>query len=84
MIYVVEMAERHRVKISVLKRFSPSEVFEKSPVTPVNPLEACGLFKGGQEFVVGEDGRMPEGFCSSAWQSIYCNVKTLSFGGNLP
>lgn len=84
MIGVVEMAERHKVKITVLRRFSPSEVFEKSPVTPINPLGACGLFKDGQEFVVDERGRMPEGFCSSAWQSIYCTVRILAFGGNLP
>ena len=78
------MAEQHRVKITVLRRFSPSEVFETSPVTPINPLGVCGLFDEGQEFVVGKDGMMPEGFCSSAWQSNFCTVRTLAFGGNLP
>ncbi|MFB0514852.1 MAG: TIGR04076 family protein [Candidatus Bathyarchaeia archaeon] len=79
------MAERHRVKITVLKRFSPSEVFEESPVTPVEPgFEACGLYRDGQEFIVGKDLRMPEGFCQSTWHSIYCSIRTLAFGGNLP
>jgi len=78
------MVERHKVKITVLKRFNPSEVFEKSPVTPVNPLGACELFKDGQEFLVREDGKMPDGFCTSAWQTIFCNVRTLAFGGDLP
>lgn len=78
------MVERHRVKITVLKRFSPSEVFEISSVTPVKLLKACKLFGDGQEFVVDKEVRMPEGFCSSAWHSIYCSVRTLAFGGNMP
>ena len=78
------MIEVHKVKITVLKRFDPSEVFEKSPVTPVAQLGACELFRDGQEFIVGEDLKMPEGFCNSAWVSIYGNVRLLGFGGNLP
>jgi uncharacterized repeat protein (TIGR04076 family) len=77
------MAGLHRVKITVLKRLAPSEVFEESPVTPVTQLEACKLFRDGQELIV-EEGKMPEGFCTSAWNTIYCNVRTLAFGGNLP
>jgi len=78
------MVERHRVKITVLKRFSPSEVFEKSPATPVRPLGACDLYRDGQEFVVAQDGKMPEGFCTSAWHTIFGNVRTLAFGGDFP
>ena len=77
------MVELHKIKITVLKRFSPSEVFKKSPVTPVASFGACELFKDGQEFIV-ENLRMPEGFCTSAWVSIYSNVRLLGFGGNLP
>ena len=77
------MVELYKVKITVLKHFHPSEVFERSPVTPVEPLEACGLFRDGQEFIV-EDLRMPEGFCTSAWVSMYCTIQLLSFGGDLP
>jgi uncharacterized repeat protein (TIGR04076 family) len=80
---VIGMAKRHKVKITVLKRLSPSEVFEKVPVTPIHPLGACELFRDGQEFII-EDGRMPEGFCSGAWHTIYCNVRILAFGGDLP
>lgn len=80
---MVDLAKRYKVKITVLKRFSPSEVFEHSPVTSVEPLGPCSLFREGQEFIV-EDGGKPEGFCASAWHTIYCNVRTLGFGGNLP
>jgi len=81
--FVLHMVNGHQVKITVLKRFSPSEVFSKSPVTQVGPMEACRLFKDGQEFIV-EDVQMPKGFCTSAWASIYGNVRLLAFGGDLP
>jgi uncharacterized repeat protein (TIGR04076 family) len=78
------MVELYKVKITVLRRFHPSEVFERSPVTPVHQhFEACGLFRDGQEFIV-EDLKMPEGFCTSAWVSMYGNIQLLSFGGDLP
>jgi uncharacterized repeat protein (TIGR04076 family) len=79
------MREPHKkVKITVLKRCRPSEIFERRPVTPVQEhFEACRIFEDGQEFIL--DGpRMPEGFCASAWAAIYGNVRLLSFGGDLP
>lgn len=77
------MVKPQKVKITVLKRFNPSEIFPKSPVTPIKPMGACELFKEGQEFTV--DGfQMPKGFCTSAWVSIYSNVRLLTFGGDLP
>jgi len=78
------MSSRSRVRIIVMRRFAPSEVFTKSPVTPVEPLDACQVYLDGQEFTVDEKGLMPEGFCTSAWNAIYPIVRTLSFGGNPP
>lgn len=84
------MVDRSKIKITVLKRFSPSEVFETSPVATAKPLEVCEVYSDNQSFIVtpnedpGEDLKMPEGFCTFAWSSIFANVKLLSFGGNLP
>ena len=73
-----------KVKITVLKRFKPSEVFGKMPVSPKNEnFVECGVFKDGQVFIA-EGLRKPEGFCDSAWQAIYGNVRLLQYGGNLP
>ena len=78
------MESASKVRITVLRRFKPSEVFDKMPVTPRNEnFGECTLFKDGQVFIA-ESLRMPEGFCSSAWQAIYSNVRLLQFGGNLP
>jgi uncharacterized repeat protein (TIGR04076 family) len=78
-----QMANMHKVRITVLKRFGPSEVLSQSPVTPVASMGSCELLNDGQEFIV-EDLKMPKGFCTSAWVSIYGNVRLLGFGGNLP
>lgn len=77
---------RSRVKITVLKRLSPSEIgFKKKPVTIVGGwVDECGKLKDGQEFIVREDGNQPEGFCSPAWVAIYRMVSLLAYGGNLP
>ena len=79
---MVELVELSNVKITVLRRFHPSEVFDKSPVTS-HAREACTLLKDGQEFIV-ENLEMPKGFCSSAWVSMYGTIQILSFGGDLP
>ncbi len=78
------MVDMHEVKITVLKRFHPKDVFEKSPATPVEPLGACKGFTDGQEFT-SKGGGMPEGFpCTTAWVALYPHVRVLSFGGNMP
>ena len=77
------MVELHKVKITVLKRFDPKEVFAVPPATHVEPFGVCSRFREGQEFVV-ENMKMPEGFCGSAWNSIYCSYRLLAFGGDFP
>lgn len=78
------MKHIYEVKITVLKRFHPREVFEVSPVTPVEPLEACGLLQEGDEYV-SRGGTIPQTFpCTSAWIALFPYVRALSFGGNLP
>ena len=76
------MGNGYDVKITVLKRFDPAEVFEKSPVATEQPINACDLFKDFQEFIVsGNDPKVPDGFCSAAWVSIFPYVMSLSSGG---
>jgi uncharacterized repeat protein (TIGR04076 family) len=77
------MEDTVKVKITVLKRFDPSEVFQSSPVTFIKPTGACDVFSDGQEFVV-DNLIMPEGFCPVAWISLCNNVRLLSYGVNFP
>ena len=75
---------RSKVKITVLKRQDPKEIFDEYPVAEKDWFVPCGLFSDGQEFILEENLVMPEKFCTSAWHTIYPNVRLLSFGGNLP
>ena len=75
---------RSKVKITVLKRQDPKEIFDEYPVKEKDWFVPCALFEDGQEFILEENLAMPEKFCTSAWHTIYPNVRTLSFGGNLP
>lgn len=76
-----------RVKITVLKRIDPKNVFGES--VPKNPLtgkeyEKCSRFEEGQEFMVENCGEMPAGFCSWAWRDIYKDLTVLQYGGEFP
>lgn len=77
------LAGRSKLKIKVLKKMSTEELFgDKPPLGQI--VEACTRFEVGQEFVVGEDGGMPEGFCHWAWNDLYKVITTLTSGGNFP
>jgi uncharacterized repeat protein (TIGR04076 family) len=77
------MGEKGRLRITVLKRTDTRQIFgDHSPLG--QSLAACSMFKEGQEFIVGENGRMPDGFCHWAWNDIFKKVVTLMYGGNLP
>jgi uncharacterized repeat protein (TIGR04076 family) len=77
------MAKKNLLKITVLKRTDPKELFKTYPVAEQDWFEPCDVYKDGQEFII-ENQQMPEGFCPSAWHAIYPNIRTLGFGGNLP
>jgi uncharacterized repeat protein (TIGR04076 family) len=75
------MVKKSKVKITILKKLSSRDIFGDSP--PMGQAtEACRQFDVGQEFIVGEDGGMPEGFCHWAWNDIYKVVTTLMYGGS--
>lgn len=77
------MVESSRVKITVVKKTDSKQIFGDNP--PLGKvIEACSVFKEGQEFILGEDGNMPEGFCHWAWNDLYKVVTTLKHGGNFP
>jgi uncharacterized repeat protein (TIGR04076 family) len=76
--------DRSKVKITVLKRQDPKEIFDEYPVKEKDWFVPCKIYEDGQEFILEENLAMPENFCTSAWNTIYPNVRLLSFGGNLP
>ena len=79
------MANRHRVRITVLKKLSSKEVYG-GPLPEVGEDMAPygDRLQISQEFIVDESGAMPPGFCTWAWRDIYPAVTGLRFRGNFP
>jgi uncharacterized repeat protein (TIGR04076 family) len=74
-----------RLKITVMKKLSWKEMFpEQLPHVPEEVTEYCNRLDEGSEFIVEEDGKMPEGFCTWAWSDVWPVICTLRFGGNFP
>jgi len=69
------------VMITVVKQFLPKDILGHDyTLVSGNKVTNCSL-KEGQEFVSDGTGRMPEGFCPQAWNSIFRNVHLLTWGG---
>ena len=63
------------IKITVVKMVTHNDLREKYE----NPIEhACDMVLG-KEFI-SVDGKMPDGFCKSAWESVGPFVKRLYDG----
>ena len=61
-----------RLKITVERVFTPSEVFghEIKRASNGEPIPPCPFFKKGQEFVTEHGFTRPEGFCGWAWRDL--------------
>ena len=65
-----------KVQITVIRKESYPDLMEKYE----NPIEnACQMEEG--MVWVSEEGKMPEGFCQSAWESMEYFVQELAKGG---
>lgn len=67
------------VKVTVIRRFNPEEVFKVPPVK-AKYSGPCPVFEEGQEFIV--DDTMPNGFCPYAWAVLRDGIMTLGANGN--
>ncbi|NHJ01886.1 MAG: TIGR04076 family protein [Candidatus Heimdallarchaeota archaeon] len=69
-----------KLKVSVVRRFKPEEVFGQEMTSPSGKvISVCSLFEDGQEFLV-EEMKKPKDFCEWAWYDIYKDVSTLALG----
>ena len=70
-----------KLKLTVLKRQDPDEIFTELPVKRQDWMVPCPVYEDGQEYIL-EKLAMPEGFCGSAWHTIYPSLRTLYYGGD--
>ena len=71
----------YNVKITVVKNFSPEDVFGEKFLRPSGKEIVKCSFKEGYSCTV-TDGNMPEGFCHHAWFNMYHKVTFLRYGGS--
>jgi uncharacterized repeat protein (TIGR04076 family) len=74
-----------KVKIEVIKRFSPEDVFgvnHNQRTLSGKPITVCNKLREGDEFIVDDIEAIPEGFCGWAWRDIYKDLSVLFFDGN--
>jgi len=70
-----------KVKITVVKNFSPEEVFGEKFYRPSGKeIVKCG-YKEGDSYI-SIDGNMPEGFCHHAWFGMYPKITFIRYNGN--
>jgi len=67
------------IKITVVAKLSPGEIFEELAASNVNPV--CDSVELGKTYI-SKDLSMPEGFCSWAWADIQRDVAHLALGGD--
>jgi len=67
------------VKITVIAKLKPGEVFDELAADGFNPV--CDGVELDQVFL-SKNLNMPEGFCSWAWADIQRDVSHLGLGGN--
>ena len=77
------MFEAWKVKVTVMKTFSPEDVFGHELHLPSGQkISKCSLFNEGDEFIIDSVMQQPEGFCGWAWRDLYKDIAVLFFGGN--
>ena len=61
-----------KMKITVVRKFSPEEVFghEILQSSDGTPIPTCQFFDEGQEFIAENSFTRPEGFCGWAWRDL--------------
>lgn len=78
------MAQRSKVKITVVKKLNFAEMFGSNPPVEGTALPECDKLQVGQEFISDEMGSFPAGFCPWAFADIQRDITHLRLGGNFP
>ena len=76
--------EMAKCKITVLKRTVHQDLIDDYLDDGYKGVGICNCFRDGQEVVVGDYSRVPDGFCSSAWADIRHDILTVAMGADLP
>ena len=70
-----------RLKITVMKKFSPEEIFGHEILRNGEPIPTCS-YEVGREFIMDNHLNRPKDFCGQAWQDLYSTLMVYYNGGD--
>ena len=71
-------------KITVIKKSLNKDLIEKYLDDKNQNITACERMELGQEFLIQDLTKPPEGFCEWAWADIRHDILNVASGGNSP
>ncbi len=78
------MAEIPKCRITIIKRTVNEDLVKDHLDEKYSNMGPCDCFRDGQELIISDYYKTPEGFCPSAWADIRKDVMMVAFGGNIP
>ena len=73
-----------RCKVTVIRRSLDTELISEYLDEQYADMGRCDTFEEGQEFIIEELHRIPEGFCASAWANIRHVIMRVATGSDMP
>jgi len=79
-----EIIMTKKVKITVIRKFTPEDVFGINHGITYNggEIPSCPL-EVGSEFIVDSHLDRPKGFCGRAWHDLYTTLMVYYYGGDI-
>ena len=71
-------------RITVIKRDLNTDLIREYRDESKETVTPCELFHDGQEFLVRDLAKSPEGFCQWAWADIRHDILIIASGGQMP
>ncbi len=71
-----------KCRVTILRRTCTNGIFEEYSTDKKE--RKCPIFNDGQEFIIDDPGKIPEGFCAYAWGDISRDMVAIMYGANIP
>jgi len=75
-----------KVKITILERALFEDIcreYGSKRFVEGGGCAPCGRFEDGQEFILDDLAKVPEGFCAWAWSDMHKEILSIATGGDM-
>lgn len=71
-------------RVTVISRGLNEDLIREYRDESKGSVARCELFRDGQQFVIADISKPPEGFCEWAWADIRHDILIVASGGQMP